>query len=166
MTTASIAYGTSTAYTITLTSLASSSTLLAGRQSTSIDNTSTLAVDYIIGGKIKASAGTPAAGQFELWAYASYDGTTFAGEAVITGTDGAATLTAPGKPELRLFLINPTDTTASHVYSMGTFSLAQAYGGSVPKKHGLWCVHNMSAALTATASDHEFKYTAINYTSA
>lgn len=165
MTTVTITYGTSTAYTLSLTGLASSATLVAGRQSTSVDNTTAQAVSYAVGGKIKAGSGTPIAGQFELWAYASYDGTTYVGEAVITGTDGAATLTIAGKPELKQLFIQPMDTTASHVYSMGTFSMAQAFGGDMPKKHGLWCVHNSSAAFTATAADYEFKYTSISYTS-
>lgn len=165
MTTASIAYGTSTAFTITLTSLASSATLVAGRQSTAVDNTSALAVDYIVGGKIRAGAGTPIVAQYELWAYASYDGTTYVGEAVITGTDGAATLTASGKAELKRLATAPTDTTASHIYSMGTFSMAQAFG-QMPKKFGVWFVHSMSATLSATAADHELFRTPINYTSA
>lgn len=166
MTTASVAYGTSTAVTWTLTGLASSSTLLVGRQCTAVDNTSTLAVDYIFGGKTRASlVGTPIAGQFELWSFGSYDGTTYVGEAVMGATDAGVTLTAPGKPEGKLLFIQPTDTTASHVYSMGTFSIAQAFGGIVPKKWVAWCTHNMSAALSTAATDHEFKYTAINYTS-
>jgi len=168
MTTASIAYGTSTAVTWTLTGLASSSTLLVGRQCTAIDNTGALAVDYLFGGKTMsaAAAATPAAGQFELWAFASYDGTTYVGEAVMGASDAGVTLTAPGKAEGKLLLIQPTDTTQSHAYSMGTFSIAQAFGGVVPKKWVAWCTHNMSAALNATASNHEFKYTPINYTSA
>lgn len=163
MTTASVAYGASTAMTITLTSLASSSTLLAGRESTAIDNTATLAVDYLVGGKTKTGAGTPLAGQIEYWAYGSYDGTTYSGGA--TGTDAGLTF-ASEKTNLRLLYIQPTDTTASHSYEWGPYSIAQAFGGVVPKKWGVFVVHNTSAALTATAADHEVKYTAVNYTSA
>lgn len=162
-TTASIAYGTSTALTITLTSLASSSTLVAGRESTAIDNTSTLAIDYIVGGKTRAGAGTPIAAQMEYWAYGSYDGTTYSGGA--TGSDAGLTFTNE-KTALRLLYIQPSDTTASHTYEWGPYSISQAFGGVVPKKWGIFFVHSMSATLSATASDHEMKYTAVNYTSA
>lgn len=163
MTTTSISYGASTAMTITLTSLASSSTLLAGRESTAVDNTSTLAVDYIVGGKTRAGAGTPIAGVIEYWAYGSYDGTTYSGGA--SGSDAALTF-ASEKTNLALLYSQPTDTTASHTYEWGPYSIASAFGGVVPKKWGIYIVHNMSAALSATAADHEVKYTAVNYTSA
>lgn len=163
MTTASVAYGASTAMTITLTSLASSSTLVAGRESTAVDNTSTLAVDYLVGGKIRAGAGTPIAGQIEVWAAGSYDGTTFTG---IVGTGDAALTLTNEKPLMSLLQVIPVDTTASHTYEFGPKSIAQAFGGVVPKKWGIFVTHNSSATLSATAADHEIKYTAINYTSA
>lgn len=164
MTTASIAYGTATAMTILLTGLASSSTLLAGRESTAVDNSSTLAIDYIVGGKVTTSGtGTPLAGQIEIWAYGSYDGTTYSGGA--TGSDAGLTFAAE-KPLLALLQVIPTDTTAAHVYEWGPKSIAQAFGGVVPKKWGIFIVHNTSAALNATVTNHEVKYTAINYTSA
>lgn len=162
-TTASVAYGTSTAMTITLTSLASSSTLVAGRESTVVDNTGTLAIDYLVGGKIRAGAGTPIAGQIEVWAAGSYDGTTFAG--IVGAGDAALTLTNE-KPRMSLLDIIAVDTTASHTYEFGPKSIAQAFGGVVPKKWGVFVTHNMSATLSATAADHEIKYTAINFTSA
>lgn len=163
-TTASGLYGTSTAMTITLTSLASSSTLLAGRESTVVDNTVTLALDYQVGGKIRAGAGTPIVGQIEVWAAGSYDGTTFTG--IVGSGDAALTLTNE-KPLMTLLQIIPVDTTASHTYEWGPKSIAQAFNCIIPpKKWGIFVTHNMSAALSATAADHEIKYTAINVTSA
>lgn len=165
MSTSSVSYGASTAMTITLTSLASSSTLLAGRESTAVDNTGTLAIDYLVGGKTTtaAAAATPLAGQIEYWAYGSYDGTTYSGGA--TGSDAGLTF-ASEKTNLRLLYIQPTDTTAAHVYEWGPYSIAQAFGGVVPKKWGIYITHNTSAALHITATNHEVKYTAVNFTSA
>lgn len=163
MTTASIAYGSATAMTVTLTGLASSSTLLAGREATAVDNTSTKAVDYLVGGKITTGATTPIAGQIEVWVSGSYDGTTYGGGC--TGSDAALTFTSE-KTALRLLCVLVTDTTAAHTYEFGPYSIAQCFGGPVPIKWTVFVTHNSSAALHATASNHEIKYTAINYTSA
>lgn len=164
MTTASVAYGTSTAMTITLTSLASSTTLVAGRESTVVDNTGALAIDYHVGGKIRAGAGTPIAGSIEIWAAGSYDGTTFSG---IVGTGDAALTLTNEKPQMSLLAVIAVDTTASHTYEWGPVSLCQKMGLLFPpKKWGIFVTHNSSATLSATAADHEIKYTALNPTSA
>lgn len=162
MATASIAYPAAVTLTITLTSLASSSTLLAGRESTAVDNSTELAVDYLVGGKITAGAGTPIAGVIEVWAYGTWDGTLFSGGC--TGSDAALTFTNE-----KIQLIKLTDivvnTTAAHTYEWGPKSIATAFG-AVPKKWGIFVTHNSSAALHATASNHEIKATPIHFTSA
>lgn len=162
MTTASIAYGTSTAMTMTLASLASDTNLLAGRESTAVDNSSTLAVDYIVGGKVTTGTSPTASRVIEVWAYASYDGTTYSGGA--TGTDAALTF-ASEKTSLALLQVLPTDATSNHTYEWGPFSIADAFG-IMPKKFGIYIVHNTGVNLNSTAGNHEVKYTAVNYTSA
>lgn len=164
MTTSSISYVAAAAFTITLTGLTSSSTLLAGRESTAVDNSTELAIDYIIGGKFKTGAtATLSNSQIEVWGYASYDGTTYSGGA--TGSDAALTF-ASEKTQLRLLERIICDTTAGHVYEWCSGSFANAFGGVMPKKFGVWVVHNTSPALDATAASHEIKYAAVHYTSA
>ena len=52
MATQKIGYNADAALTFTLASLASSASLVAGRESTAVDNGTTLAVDYLVSGKI------------------------------------------------------------------------------------------------------------------
>lgn len=162
MTTAAISYGTSTALTITLASLASDTSLIAGRQSTVIDNTSDLAIDAIVGGKITTGTSPTASKQIEVWAFASYDGTTYGGGA---GASDANFSPTGEKTTFSLLTSIPTDSTSNHTYEFGTFSIAQAFGGTMPKKWGIYVVHNTGVALNATGGNHEIKYTAVKYTS-
>src|SRR5215210_4483663 len=104
MATATPLYGTATAVTITLASLASSTTD-AGRQSAVIDNTSIDAIDFAIGGKITTGTGPTAAKQIEVWLAASYDGTIFDGG--LSTADAAVTPTG-SKFLLKLVQIIPT----------------------------------------------------------
>lgn len=164
MTTASIQYGTATAFTITLASLASDATnIIAGRESTAIDNSSTLAVDVTVGGKIMTGTTPTVNKQIEVWAYGSYDGTTYTAGA--SGTDNNFSPTGE-KALMGLLIVIPTDATSNHSYEFGPCSIAQAFGGVMPKKFGVFVVHNTGVALNATGSNHEIKYTSIKYTSA
>jgi hypothetical protein len=162
--TATITYGTSTALTATLASLASDATnMIAGRQSTVIDNTADLAVDAIVGGKVTTGT-TPTTGkQIEIWAFGSYDGTSFSAGA---GASDANFSPTGAKTQMRLLTMIPTDATSNHTYTWGPFSVAQAFGGAMPKKWGIFIVHNTGVVLNATAGNHEIKYTPIKYTSA
>lgn len=152
-------YGTATAITCTTTSLGSSSSLLAGRQSNQVDNTADLAVDAIVGGTI-ATTGTPTNGTvIEVWFFGSWDnGSTRtagmgASDAAITiGTVGGKTLLAPA------ITLQQDDTTA-RTHTFGPISVAEAFGGVMPDHWGVFITHNTGTTLGATA----LKYTPINY---
>jgi len=163
MATVTPSYGTSAALTITLASLASDASLIAGREATAIDNTTDLAIDSIVGGKVTTGTSPTASKQIEVWADGSYDGTTFSAGA--TGTDANFSPTGE-KTQLKLLQIIPTDATSNHTYEWGPFSIAQAFGGTMPKKWGIFIVHNTGVALNATAGNHEVKYTPVKYVSA
>jgi len=156
-------YGTATTITITLASLASSTVASGvGRQSNAVDNTSDLAVDSHVGGKINTGT-TTANLSIEIWAFGSYDGTSFAGGA--GSTDAGLTLVPTIKFLLRpIFTIWVPDTTA-RVYTWGPCSVAQAFGGAMPRKWGIWVLNSSGAALNATPGNHELKYTPIKFTS-
>jgi hypothetical protein len=161
MTTATPSYGTSTAIAITLASLASDSNLVTGRESNSVDNTSDLAIDSLVGGKVTTGTSPTASKQIEVWAIGSYDGTSYDGGA--TGSD--ANLTPQQKTLLRLLTVIPTSSTSNQLYTWGPFSVAQGFGGTMPKKWSIFIVHNTGVNLNATGGNHEIKYTPVKYTS-
>lgn len=161
MATATPTFGTVTTHTITLTSLASDTNLVAGRAGTAIDNVSEDAIDAMVGGFTSTGTGPTAARQIEIWLYGSYDGTSYSGGA--TGSD--ANLTPQDKTLLKLLTVIPTSSTANQKYTWGPFSVAQAFGGAMPRKWGVYQVHNTGAALNSTAGNQEVKHTPIKYDS-
>lgn len=149
--TATPVYGTDTSITITLNSLATDANLLIGRASTAIDNTSDLAIDALVGGQFVSHSAAPTASkQIEVWAYGSYDGTNYNGGA--TGSDAGLTVTAVKKALFRCVTIIPTDASTSSTYTWGPFSIAQLFGGVMPRKWGLFVVHNMGQILNAAGN--------------
>lgn len=163
MATASPVYGTPTAMTITLASLATSSTLVAGRESTAIDQKdSTDAIDVLVGGKVTTGTSPTAARQIEVWLYGSYDDTEFSGSA--TGSDAA--LTPVEKSLLQLLTMIPTSNVSDTAYNFGPFSVAQAFGGVIPVQWGVWITHSTGVNLNSTGSNHEVYYTSVKYESA
>jgi len=162
MVTATPTYGTVTTHTITLASLASDTALVAGRAGTVIDNVSEDAVDAMVGGIVTTGTSPTTARQIEIWLYGSYDGTTYSGDA--SGTD--ANLTPSEKTLLELLTVIPTVATSNKAYQWGPFSVAQAFGGTMPRKWGVYVVHNTGVVLNATGGNHEVKHTPIKYESA
>ena len=163
MTQAQTLWGSPVAMTITLASLASDTNLIAGRESTVVNSTASFAVDFLVGGTITASSTSATASrQIEIWAYGTYDGTSYSAGA--TGSDANFSPTGE-KTLLKLLTIIPTDATSSHAYQWGPFSIAQAFGGVAPLSWGSYVVHNMGSALSATGANHEMEYIPVYYTS-
>ncbi len=160
-TTASILHGSATTDTITLASLATDTNLVAGREGTVVSHEDA-EIDSIVGGKVTTGTSPTASKQIEIWAYGSYDGTSYSGGA--TGSD--ANLTPQEKTLLKLLQIIPTTNVSNQLYTWGPFSMAQAFGGTLPRKTGIFIVHNTGANLHATGGNHEVKRTPVNYTSA
>lgn len=153
--TLNIAYGTSTAITITAGTLASSTT--AGRESTAIDNGTNKFDEALVG--IEATAnGTPTANTLlNVYAYGSEDGSNYTDNA--TGSDAALTLKTP----TNLRLIGQLWWSATSNYTVkGTFAVAPAFGGTLPRKWGVVVVQNSGVALSAFSAH----YTGITYTNA
>jgi hypothetical protein len=149
-------------HTITLASLASDANLVAGREGTSIDNNATDdAIDSVVGGKVTTGTTPTASKQIEIWLAGSYDGTSYSGAA--TGSD--ANLTPSEKTLLKLLTIIPTVNTSDKTYTWGPFSVAQAFGGTMPRKWSVFVVHNTGANLNATGGNHEVKHTPVKYES-
>ncbi len=152
MTTTTPVYGSKVTHTITLASLATDANLLAGRAGTAIDQKDTDdAIDAIVGGLVTTGTTPTTARQIEVWAYSSYNDTTYIEG--ITGSDANVTLVT--KPTLRLLTIIPTIATSDKTYRWGPFSVAQAFGGFVPVQWGIFIVHNTGVNLNSTGGNHE-----------
>lgn len=159
-----IAYAASANLTLAVASLASSTTLVAGRASTAIDNSSNLYLDAILSGFV-TSGTTPTAGVIEVWVYAQLDDAPTYPDS-ITGTDAAKTMTsAPIKREaLALVASIPVGTTSNARYPFAPVSVASLFGGTLPERWGVFVVHNTVAALNATGTNHQFTYQGVTRT--
>ncbi len=151
------AYGTAADATITLASLASDTNLLAGRESAEIVNTSTLALDYLVSGKITTGTSPTTARQIEVWAVGSWDGTNWPD--VFDGTESVETITSSDiKASIcRLVAVMATSATSNVGYHFGPVSIASAFGGVCPPKFVLFVAHNTAVALNATAGNHQIR---------
>ena len=164
MATATPVFSAVVTMTITLTGLATDANLLAGRQSTLVDQKDTDdAIDCLVGGKVTTGTTPTTAKQIEVWAIGTADDATFSGGA---GASDAGFTPTGEKTLLKLLTIIPTDGTSDHVYEWGPFSVAQAFGGVIPAQWGVYIVHNTAVNLNATAANHFVKYMPIKFESA
>jgi hypothetical protein len=154
-----LVYGTPTAATITLASLASSSTWLAGAESTAIDNTTDLFLDFLLDGKV--TVGTTPTANTEIRVYVA----SVLGDGnypdVLDGTGSAETVTSAGVGSgfLKLAAVMLCDaTTSDRTYPFGPVSVASLYGGLCPRKFVIFVTHNTAVNLNSTAGNH-FVYT-------
>jgi hypothetical protein len=158
-----IKYGTPADLTITLASLASSTTRLAGRESTAIDNSSNLYVDALVSGKITTAGTLTANRRIEIWVYAQHDDTPTYMD-VLDGTDSDETFAveAQRNSAMRLAAMILLPDTTARTYWFAPFSVAALFGGVMPKRWGIWVTQDSGAALSATGSDHDISYIGIH----
>lgn len=150
-----IKYGAQATITAAVASLASDTNLLAGLESSIIDNTTDGDEDKIISGKVTTGTSPTAARQIEVWAVAwdganwpdVFDGTSSA--ETITSTDIKNAICAPIK-------IMATNNTSDRTYHFSGVSARAAFGGVLPSKFVLFIVHNTGVNLNATAGNHAF----------
>lgn len=151
----------SVALTLGVASLASDTNLLAGRESTAVDNTTNLDLDHLVSGFITTGTTPTVSTMIEIWAYASYKTATGTPSYpdVFDGTDSAETVTNSGVKygALRLVASITVAATSNVAYPFAPVSIAQLFG-SMPKFWGLFVVHNTVAALNATAGNHVIEY--------
>ena len=162
-------FGTAASVTITLASLASTSGLASGRASTVITSSATECVDFMVGGLVTASSQTLGSSnkQYEIWSYGTYEATGVNYTGGATGSD--ADLTTVSKSNMRLLTVIPTAAVpaTSSPYAFGPFSIAQAYGGALPSRWGIFVTHNSCTAIHAgvVSSYNEIRYTPVYYQS-
>jgi len=160
----------SNAITITLASLATSSTAVAGRESTVITNVTNMFVDAIVSGQVTVGTTPTTAKQINVYVYAPLKvaSSTFtypiATTTALTASDAAATFEIDQLNQLRFAAGANVIATSDRAYSFAPFSVAQLFGGVMPLKWGLFVTHSTGVNLNATAGNHWFHYTGIKYT--
>jgi hypothetical protein len=146
-------YGSAAALTLTLNSLATDTNLLAGRSSTVVDNTSGLSVDELITGVISLGTSPTVSTTVLVYAWSILDDTPTYPDTV-TGSDANTTLTSANVQNAGAFKLGAAitvDATTNRNYPF-SFSLAALFGGNMPKKWGIYVVHNTGVALHSTGN--------------
>lgn len=170
MATINVAYSANTAISLDLSSLATSSTFVAGQESGEIDNTSSKYVDAIVNvkGIVGHASTAPTIGQSIMvfvWGADTSLGTTAID--TLDGTTSAETLGHVAVlNSLRLGgTAIVTVASAALSYYIMPFSVAALFGGNMPKYWGLFVSHNHTGALGAS-NNSLFTYSGVTYTSA
>lgn len=163
-----ITYGSNTAITFDISSLAGSSTFLAGRESTQVQNSSNFVDSVVTCDGITGHASTaPAIGeQIQLYLWGSDVSLATTAIDTLDGTDSAETLAHAAVRNSLKLVAAPTVTvaTAGLVYYIQPFSVAAFFGGVIPEFWGLFLTHNHAGALAASQSGI-WSYRGIQYTS-
>lgn len=158
---------TNRSMTFDISSLATSATFVAGRESTQADNTSDLFVDAVCYVKqITGHASTaPVVGQqINLYIWGAPVSLATSAIDVLDGTDSVETLSHVSILNSLVFVSAATVTvaTAGLTYYIPPFSVKQCFGGVMPKFWGLFMSHNHAGALAA-AQASLFSYDGITY---
>lgn len=149
----------SSAVTIDLSSLASDTNLLAGRESTAIDNSSTQAVDYLLAGKIRQGTSPTTAKKIRVYVVGMLNDTTWPD--VFDGTDSAETASSVGVLNSvgRLAVEMATNATSDFDNYFGPVSVASLFGGFLPLKFSVFVTHDTGVNLNSTAGNHVISVT-------
>lgn len=150
------AYGSSTTITCTLASLADNS----ARECTAIDNGTNLYIDALLYLALKLQTGSPANEKgIWVWFYGSEDGSNYDDNA--TGSDAAVTMRAP--TNLKGPYVIKTPDSGALTYK-AVISVAQFFGGVLPRKWGFVVENQSGVALSATEGDHTKTYSGVYQT--
>lgn len=152
-------YRATATITITLASLATSSTGDAGRESTVYDNATNKDPGGWLAGKITTGT-SPTAGQISVFVAGQVNDTPLYVD-VLDGTDSAETFTSVGirDASVRRVAVLDTDATSNRTYWFGPVDLGLAFGGILPARFSLFVTHNTVVVLHATGSNHAIYFT-------
>jgi hypothetical protein len=155
--TGKINYATASDLSMTLASLASDTNLLAGQESSAVDNTVDGRRDYWVSGKVSTGTSPTTARSIQVWAVGSWDGTNWPD--VFDGTNSAETITSANHKNAicRFVAEMATDSTSDRTYHFGPVLMSSVFGGDIPPKFVLFITHNTAVALNATAGNHQIR---------
>lgn len=145
-------YVASSALTISLNSLATSTAWLAGQESNAVDNSSNKYLDYLLAGLVKVGTTPTINTEIRVYVVAMQDDTTWPD--VFDGADSAETLTSAGVGSgfLKLAAVMNVDaTTTDRIYYFGPISIASLFGGVCPRKFVVFIAHNTGVNLNSSA---------------
>jgi hypothetical protein len=155
--TGKINYATASDLSMTLASLASDTNLLAGQESSAVDNTVDGRRDYWVSGKVSTGTSPTTARSIQVWAVGSWDGTNWPD--VFDGTNSAETITSANHKNAicRFVAEMATDSTSDRTYHFGPVLMSSVFGGDIPPKFVLFITQNSGVALNATAANHQIR---------
>lgn len=162
-----IEYAASSDLSITLASLATSASWLAGAESAEVDNTTNKYLDYLVGGRVTVGTTPTVNTEIRVYIVALLNDTTYPD--IFDGTASAETITSAGVGSgfLKLGASMLVDaTTSDRVYPFGPFSVAQLFGGVLPKKFVVFVAHNTGVNLNSTGGNHVVSITPVYQTAA
>lgn len=160
-----IAYAADAQATITLASLATSSTWVAGREATSVSNGSNKYLDYEITGKVTTGTSPTVDTEIRLYGVKPInDSPTWPD--VFDGTDSAETVAnVQILAAMPLLWAGTVSATSDITYPItSALTLAQVWG-VVPDNFTFFVTHNTAVNLNSTAGNHELSYRGIYATS-
>lgn len=169
MATQTINYSANTTITMNLANIATSSTWIAGRQSTEIDNTTNKYVDCLVEGSVSVGTTPTANTVINVFVWGADTAPSTTAIDVITGTDSTL---SPGITNTGVLYsmfrlgaaINVLVNTSDIAYPIAPFSIAQLFGGVMPKYWGLFVSHNTGVNLRNTSvNTNSFSYVGIKY---
>ena len=160
-----IAYAASSAVTITLASLAASSTLLAGRESAAVVNSSNKYLDYLLAGNYKSAGSNNQAGSIYTCVVGPRDDTPTWPDG-FDGTDSVETVSKQGifDQVCRIVSSIAADNTASQTWYYGPTAISGMFGGAIPVQFVVFVTHNIQTSTnvwSATEGDHSVKITPV-----
>jgi hypothetical protein len=160
-------YRASSAYTITLASLATSAGLTVGRCSTSRSNATNKDEILAVAGQIMVGT-TTTAGVIEVWVFAQRADGTWPDLFTTTysGTDGGFTVRSRDVLLAGAVLVSLPMTVAASLtnvpFSFGPRDLSMLFGYP-PKEHALFVTHSSGVALNSTGGNHSIDLSAAYY---
>lgn len=161
-----LAYSSRSTLTITLASLGTSADWTAGRESNEVDNSSTLYEDVLLQGFVTVGTTPTINTAILIYAWGSDQAASTANLDAIDGVDSAETFTSTAIRDgllRQVARLEVNATTSDRRYLMGAVSLAQFFGGNMPRHWGIFVAHNTGVALNATGSNHEFSWRGVTY---
>ncbi len=159
-------YGTPAALTQTnLDGIASSATWVAGWTSDAINNTSTLAEDYMVSGTFQVESSGLSAGVILVLAYAAFNATPTWPDLFSAGTEGTEGTATIHDTEIRdsgfvRLAAIVTDTTASRNYPFAPVSIRDAFG-FVPPYFAIFVAQSTGTTLETTGDPNQIYYVPI-----
>lgn len=165
MSTVTTTYSSYATITIAPENIASSSTWTAGVESTAVDNSTNAYVDALVSGFWTCGTTPTTNTTCNIYVYGQQDDTPTYPD-VIDGTSSAETITSAGVLSGALRLLGTLvidSTTSNRSYYLAPTSVAQCFGGVLPKRWGLFIAHNSGVNSNSTAGNHVWKYVGIKY---